>query len=755
MKSCIPALIFFLFPFISLAGDLHGRVKNDQQQLLPFASIIIKNKNIGTTANAQGFYKLELKPGKYIVICQHIGYAVQEKEIEITNANVELDFVLSQQQYNLNAVTVRSGAEDPAYAIIRKAIKERNKYKDEYKRFECEVYLKGRFNLRSYPKKMLGKDVDFEDGDTSQKKTVFLSETVAKYSVENDKKKVNVVSTKVSGDSDGFGFSFPQVFSFYEEIIKIGSSLNPRGFISPISDNALNYYNYKFRGTFFQDGVEVSRIEIIPKRKYEPVFKGFIDIIENSWRIHSVDVTLLKEQQMQLVDTLVIQQLYVLQNKNWFLRQQVLSPAIKIFSFDAYGSFVQVYDKFDLDPKFPKGYFNNTILKFEDSATKKSISYWDSIRPIPLQPEEIADYKKKDTLEQKRKDPAYLDSLDKKSNKIKISEILLTGKTFQHQSKKSTLSIPAVRQMINYNTVEGGVVNFSPVYFKRYTGRKSLMINPTFRYGFSNEHTNADVNVGYSFGKKYLNHISIAGGSRVFEFNNDAPDRWFRNSISTLFWKENNVKFYEAGFVKASFTKGLGEGLTVTTDFQFQNRTPLENTSFHTWRNIPEKEFTPNYPFEIMSSNMPSHQATSIGVNINWQPGAKYIEFPDRKINIGSKYPTFHLRLTQGIKDLFSSDVDYTKWRFGITDNIDLKLGGQLRYNIATGGFLNKKNVYVPDFKHYNANIGVVAADYLMPVLHNRVSNEELKQRLMEEFFPENHHQFLPVFPGSESPGVS
>ena len=70
----------------------------------------------------------------------------------------------------------------------------------------------------------MGQKVDFEDGDTSKRKILLLSETVAKYSVNepNMKRKVEVISTKASGRSDGFGFSSPQIISFYENNISFG-----------------------------------------------------------------------------------------------------------------------------------------------------------------------------------------------------------------------------------------------------------------------------------------------------------------------------------------------------------------------------------------------------------------------------------------------------------------------------------------------------------------------------------------------------
>ncbi|MCX6337939.1 MAG: DUF5686 family protein, partial [Bacteroidetes bacterium] len=358
------------------ASVISGSIRQKNGQLLPFASILIKGNSKGTTANSKGFYSMNLEPGTYVLVVKHIGYQSVEKSIKILAADQLVDFEMEAQQYNLKEVIIKSGGEDPAYAIIRNAIAQRLVHLNEIKRFECDVYLKGQLQLRDYPKKFMGKAVDFEDGDTSKRKMIFLSESIAKYSFEEpNKKKIEVLSTKVSGRSDGFGFSNPQIISFYENIISIGRSLNPRGFISPIANSALNFYRYKFEGSFFENGKEFSRIKVIPKRKYEPLFSGYITIVENEWRIQSLQLTLVKEQQMQLVDTLVIEQLYVPIDKNkWVIKSQVIYPSGKFFGFNFFGNFLQVYDHFNVNPKFSKNFFNNTIIKFEDSSNKKSMA---------------------------------------------------------------------------------------------------------------------------------------------------------------------------------------------------------------------------------------------------------------------------------------------------------------------------------------------------------------------------------------------
>jgi hypothetical protein len=48
----------------------------------------------------------------------------------------------------------------------------------------------------------------------------------------------------------------------------------------------------------------LNKIEITPKRKTDPCFRGVIYIQENTWRVHSADVYLTKDAKIDFVDTL-------------------------------------------------------------------------------------------------------------------------------------------------------------------------------------------------------------------------------------------------------------------------------------------------------------------------------------------------------------------------------------------------------------------------------------------------------------------
>ncbi len=712
MRLFLSFSLAFLLHSLVNAATVSGTITDTKGNVLPFSSILVKGTTQGVSANGKGIYMVPLEPGEYTLVCQYIGHKTIEKKIKLGRTDQVLDFQLEEQQYSLKEVEVKSGGEDPAYAIIRKAIEKREEHLKEIKKFQCEVYIKGQMQLRDFPKSFMGRKIDFEDGDSSKRKMIFLSETVAKYSVQlPEKEKVEVLSTKVSGRSGAFGLSDPQIISFYENTISVGEDLNPRGFISPIANSALNYYRYKFEGTFFESGREVSRIKVIPRRAYEPLFSGYINIIENEWRIQSVDLLLLRAQQMQLLDTLRIQQLYVPAGNVWLIKNQVIYPSGKVLGFDFFGSFVQVYDKFDMNPQFKPKFFDHTILKFYDSSNKKSMGYWDSIRPLPLLTEEVRDYKKKDSLEQVRKDPRYLDSLDAKRNKIRLSGILFTGQSYTVRKRKENIRVESLLSTLNYNTVEGGVINFSPSYSRRFEGRKSLSVSPDIRYGFANKHINPSVSMSYNFGKKYFQNINISGGRNVFQFNNAGSITQRINTLSTLASGANYMKIYEADFVRVGYNAEIGNGLRIIGNFQFQDRYPLENlTDPVTWKKNPSKAFTPNFPTELSAVNMPRNQASSVTLGLIWRPGADYIEFPDRKVGLGSKYPTFTASVTKGIHGLFGSDVDYTKWRIGMNDDLDLKLAGKFSYNIVASGFLDAGKTYTPDYIHYLGNQTIFAS---------------------------------------------
>ncbi len=726
--------VLFLLSFIhSSAQKIYGTVFTDKGDLLPYASIIIKGTSIGASANNKAKFSIAVSPGTYIVVCQHVGYTKQEKKVVIAATDEEINFIISEQKLTMSTVVVKSGAEDPAYAIIRKAIKKRPYYNKQVKGFECDLYTKDIMKLRTLPKRILGQkvpDADRKDMglDSSGQGIIYLSESIAKiHAQEPDKFKMEVLSSRVSG-SGSFGFTFPTFISMYQNNVSIFSErLNPRGFISPIADGAIGFYKYKFLGSFFEDGKEINSIRVTPRRLYEPLFSGIINITEDDWRIHSLDLTLVKTSQLELLDTMQITQIYVpVSNDVWRVKNQVLHFNFKQLGIDAVGNFVNVYSSYNINPVFKKDFFNKVIIKYDTAVNKRPKAYWDSIRPVPLEPEEKKDYHVKDSIYEQQKDSVRsqvsVDSLNKRQGKLKLYNVFWKGIHRTHYSKTNSYSwgIESLVKGLEYNPAEGLVLNLNSSYnhfLKKW--KTNLSIQPNLRYGFSNTHLNAWADIifrtrDWATDKKLKRQTwTFSGGKRVSQFNKENPISAFTNSINTLLKGDNFMKTYENYFGSISFNKRYESGLRFNVNALYEDRRPLDNTTNYTFFKKDSINITPNYPYEKIASQFTPHKAFIVSFDISIKPGQRYIEFPQRKFPIGSKFPTFSFNYTKGIENIFGSDVNFDKWRFTINDDKNFKLAGDLKYKIGIGGFLNTKEVFIQDYQHFNGNRTNRASEYV------------------------------------------
>jgi len=734
IKIAFSALLpVFFFLQHTAAQKIYGTVFNAKGDLLPYSSVTIKGTSVGASANNRAKFSFTVAPGTYVVVCQHIGYAKQEKTVVVDKLDEELSFVLNEQKLDLKEVIVKSGGEDPAYAIIRQAIKKRNYYNKQVNAFECDLYTKDIMKLRRLPKKIMGQkipdaDMDEMGLDSSGRGIIYLSESVAKvHSKQPDKFKMAVLSSRVSG-SGGFGFTFPTFISLYNNNVKIFTDkLNPRGFVSPIADGAIGFYKYKFLGSFFEDGKEVNTIKVIPRRNYEPLFSGVIYITDGDWRIHSCDLTLTKTSQLEILDTLQLSQIYVpVGNDVWRVKNQLLHFNFQLIGIDAIGDFVNVYSNYSINPSFNKFFFDNVIIKYDTGVNKKPAAYWDTIRPVPLEPEEKNDYDVKDSMYQLQKDSVLskrsVDSLNKNQGKLKAFDIFWNGISRKHYTKtgSTTWGIASLIKNLEYNTVEGVVLNtnlFDNRYLKKL--KSNFSIQPHVRYGFSNTHLNAWADLSFSTrdwssDKKIKRQSwSVSGGKRISQFNKESTITPLNNSITTLFWGDNFMKIYENYFGSVGFNKRYENGLRFSVNALYEDRIPVENTTKFTFFKKDTINMKPNYPYEKIPQQFTPHQALILSFDISIKPGQKYIEFPRNKIAIGSKYPTFSLNYTKGIESVFGSDVNFDKWKFTVSDTKNFKLAGEFKYKVGVGGFLNNKKVFIQDYQHFDGNRSTAASEYV------------------------------------------
>ena len=132
--------------------------------------------------------------------------------------------------------------------------------------------------------------------------------------------------------------------------------------------------------------------------------------------------------------------LYISLSDNSSVDSQEIIPNI-VLDFDIEGKFLSVYSNYEINPAFEKGTFNKVVIKYDSSVDKRPKAYWDTIRPVPLNQEEIKDYHVKDSLfliaqdSIKRND--NIDSLRKHQGKLTLNSILMSGINRNHYGRKS------------------------------------------------------------------------------------------------------------------------------------------------------------------------------------------------------------------------------------------------------------------------------------------------------------------------------
>ena len=704
-------LVFIITPFRGMAIKVEGRITSETGEGLAFATIHQKNTTHGTTSNALGFYSLELLGDTATIVYQYVGYQTVEKTVSEQNSSptssvMKIDIRMIPEVVELEAVVVKPGLENPAYAIIRKTITNRKKHLLETHDYRCEVYIKGMQRLDQVPGKIFGIPVAVDTG------IVYLSESVSQLSFEQPNKvKERVISSRVSGDNQAFSYNQASdiLINFYENLI-YSEGLSERSFVSPIAENAMLFYDYELLGTTTDDHRTLNKIRVIPRRGHDPTFSGHIYIIEDSWRLHSLNLLLTKEHQIEFVDSLSVRQVLAPitgdKDEVWMLLTQQFDFSLNAFGFKGNGHFVGVYRDYTVNQGFNKKYFNNEIVKVEPKSNQKDSTYWEITRPVPLTLEEIYDYRLKDSLQLVKESKPYQDSLDRKSNKITPVNIFLTGKTIRNSFYNRSWNLPPLIQMLQFNTVEGLTPYFRLRYTKRFDDYKFYRLEPELRYGVSNERFNARINTRYNYNPLKFASIRFSGGRFVEQLNENSPLEPIDNTVYTLIAEKNYLKIYEKLHFSISHDSELTNGLFLSGLLEWSQRNPLENTTDYSFIDRSEREFTPNAPEneDLGDTSFEKHQAFLIEAELKWQPGQKYISRPYRKFVIKTIYPAISLLFRAALPDILGSDLDYQRISGRISHDFKAGLFGSGQFVLEAGGFLNKDSLSFVDFKHFNGN---------------------------------------------------
>jgi Family of unknown function (DUF5686)/CarboxypepD_reg-like domain len=713
MKNAFALLISLSFSLFANA-QLTGKITNSKGEVLPFANVYLEGTTRGTTANTEGSYFFDVPNGTYRVVYQSIGYTKKIESV-IVSGKTTHDVSLNGAEVELAEVVIKANAEDPAYPIMRKAIENRSYFLRQVKSYSCDVYIKGLQRIADAPKKFMGQDLGDMGGtvdSTTRSGIIYLAETVSKLNVSGNDKKEALITSKVSGDNNGFGFNRATLFDFnlYENF----NNDLPRKLMSPIAENAMNNYRYKLISSSKIDDQNVYKIQVIPIRKEDPTWAGFVYIVDNQWNMQATDLFVTgKSLQQDVVDTVWLQQNFIKINKDvWRVFNQRLDFKFNLLGFKFKGFFNGVFSNYNINPAFPKGYFGDELFTALNATKTNDLTQWETIRPIPLTAEEIKDYSKKDSIQTVHHSKPYIDSMMHRANRFKPFDLLF-GYTYRDDYKSTVIGFGSALSAVNFNAVQGLNLVLPFKFSKQVKDsmfadtHANWSIDPSVNYSFGEHKWRGEVTGNFLFNYFKRDNLSFGIGQKVQQFNanNIISEQWA--AYQALYEKRHIYFIYDKIFAKIAYQREISNGLMGKVSFEAAKRQSLTNSTQYSFRD-KDALFGSNEPVKNPSSTNPisvTNDALLGDINLMWTPRQKYTTYPWGKLLESPTYPIFKAHLQHAFGNGTSNYADFTRMELSIEQKtLQVGLVGTSEIRAEFGGFLDKKSVSFIDYKHFNGN---------------------------------------------------
>ena len=700
---------FFIALSSMLSAQVIGTITDQKNTPVPFVNILIENTYKGTTSNDDGYYELNItEPKTYTLIYTFIGFKTVKKKVKIDKFPHRIDIVLEEESVSLDEVLVDS-EENPANNIMRQTIAKRKENLEKINSFKADFYSRGLIRIKDAPEKLLGQELgDLGGGlDSTRSGIIYLSETISKIQyLRPDKLKEKITASKVSGDDNGFSFNnaIDVDFNFYNSTVEFGNEI-----VSPIANNAFGYYRYKLEGAFYDERANlINKIKVIPKRDNDPVFAGYIYIVEDQWTLYGLELDITGVQaRIPAVDLISLKQSFSYSKADnlWALISQSIDFKYKFLGVKGDGRFTAVYSNYEFNAGLSRKDFGSELVAFENEANKKDSLFWKTIRPVPLTIEERTDYVKKDSIQVIRESKTYLDSIDRVQNKFKLGNVL--GYTYRNSYKDYSYGFDLPVSSVQFNTVQGYTAGADLFYTKSIDDFKRFFrANANLQYGFSDKRLRATGSLTYKFNDTNRRFITLSGGVQVQQFNPSDPITPFGNTIATLFFKENYMKLYERSFIQLNYSEEIVNGFRLFSSISYESRDALFNTTDQTFYPKTNKIYLSNNPVNPFSPDAPfdNHNIIKFNITARFNFGQKYLNYPDSKFNVTTdKYPSLVLSYEKGL-GATNKDYNFDQVRARLYQSFNLGDKGRFRYNLKAGKFFNADNIAFMDYQHFNGN---------------------------------------------------
>nr|WP_315178248.1 DUF5686 family protein [uncultured Flavobacterium sp.] len=709
--------LFFFFLTLSLQAQfqVNGIVKESiTNKPLPFATISINN-GLNTISDVDGKFSIATAIPFTAFDISYIGFT--KARIAIEKNKIYYVVVLFQKTDNLNEVKISN--ENPALAIIRKTIKNKNNNNPQKKlrSFEFKSYNKlivtanpdsidGRIDS-VFVQKSIGKQFskidssDYKFKDVIRQQHLFQTEKVSQYQFANSTLKETILGTKMAGFKQPvyeiIAFNL-QSFSIYDSSYELFETK----YNSPIANDALNDYNYKLLDSLIIDGRNTYMIYFKNKKKRKASgLEGVLYIDQNNFAV--------AKAVMRIKGVLDISGIhdfkYIPNEKLWFPTDKTFKIVkgkndddIKIlggtiqFDGDVEQDFKE-RKKVASDFTYLLSHTNNFEIQYNiPIQIKKSAIYIEIKDDAINKPEHFWNTYRKDSLDS-RSQKTYF-ALDSISSKKRIESRIRFGRKIINGYLPIGKFDLDLRKLFSYNNYEGFRLGIGGVTNEQFS--KKFRIEGYTAYGTK------DGNFKYNLGM----------ATRVGKFSNSWIGVSYTDDVreiaSTVFTIDKKAfKIYDPRPINIStFYNYVSWKTFIETKI-----IPKTESFWELSRAAIEPKF--NYIFNLNEKLYSSYVMTTAMVSLRWNPFSDYMQTPTGRIEVEKRFPKFTFQYTQSLPKVMQNDFEFRKFDFK-TEYEKKYLNGQKTSLLFEAGYA----------------LGDVPLTHLYNTSPNNITKETIMQRI-------------------------
>ena len=643
---------------------------------VPFASVRFRLSGNGALADSSGKFWLYLPAQNDTLEITSVGYRDFILPVDVSTVIGDtLRFTANLIPGKITtAVTIKVKVNRAL--ILWKRIVARKPLNDRYRfnNFSYQLYNKLELDLKNINKDKLAQmkvlksfSFIFDNVDTADGASylpAYLTEAISTYYYQKDPVKrrevfsaVNTVGVQNESISRLLG-GMDQVVNFYNNYIPVFDKL----FISPIADNADDYYNYKIADTQHLAGKRIIHLLFSPKRKGTNTFEGDCWVHDTTYAIQKMNLRLGASANINYVQRLsLIQEYQLINDSTWFLSKDKfvvdVNPVGKR-SIAFIGRKTTTYQNIVLNDSSVLKELEKNKKKEEvilpPEANNKNKDYWADARPEDLTETEKKIYKTIDTL-------LSLPAFQRYTRMINFigTGYLPVGKFL----------IGPWQNWIFTNSVEGTRLRFDLGTNSKW--QKYTILHGYLAYGFGDQKWKGEIDGMHLFKKhprmyiygEYRNDFDY-GQQYVGEISQD-------NLFAVAIRKENvPIKFIRLEQAKIEFFKEWHFGLSLMPVVQQREYTPVKN--------LPPKIFFENGNGEALNTFEAS-------IRFRFAYLEKFLENTFYRTSLGSPYPIVELKYTKGIPGVMGSSYEYSKISGSVHNRKKIPPLGSIYYNVFGG----------------------------------------------------------------------